>query len=81
MQNDWRLTNQINYLYRATLIRTTFKNTESNDHEHCEFCWRKFGENTGMLYTGYCTIDRYRWICEQCFKDFKDQFEWQVIED
>ena len=40
----------------------------------------KFGESKEMLHSGYCTIDKYRWICEQCFQDFKDQFEWQVDE-
>lgn len=80
MQNDWRITNQINYLFRAKLKKVQFTKTSHSDHEHCEFCWDKFGAEEGMLHSGYCTLDEYRWICEQCFQDFKDQFEWQVYE-
>ncbi|MDT7806778.1 MAG: hypothetical protein QOJ70_591 [Acidobacteriota bacterium] len=32
-----------------------------------------------VLHEGYATEDNYRWICEQCFKDFKDLFEWKVM--
>ena len=78
MKNDWRLTNQLGYLFRAKLHRKTFKRTEQNDHEHCEFCMDKFGEEPGLLHTGYCTEDEYRWVCDQCFYDFKGLFEWEV---
>ena len=80
MQKDWRLTNQMNYLYRATLKKVDFKGTATNDHEHCEFCWEKFGVNEGLQKSGYCTLDEYHWICEQCFQDFQEQFEWKVVE-
>ena len=75
---DWRLTNQINYLYRATLIKQVYKKTLHSDHEHCEFCWNKFSESLDSLNWGYCTRDKYHWICERCFLDFKDQFEWLI---
>ena len=68
----------MNYLFRETLKKSVFKKTEKNDHEHCEFCFDKFGESEGMLHSGYCTLDGYRWICEQCYQDFKDQFEWKT---
>lgn len=79
--NDWRLTNQLNYLFQAKLKKASFQKTELNDHEHCEFCMEKFAESEGTLHSGYCTSDKYRWICEQCFKDFKDLFEWQVDDE
>ena len=78
MQNDWRLTNQMAYLYRATLKKAVFQRTATNDHEHCEFCMEKFGEGDGLLKSGYCTLDRYHWICEECFQDFQVQFEWRL---
>ena len=78
MQTDWRLTNQINYLYHVKLRKAEFKKDANHDHAHCEFCWDKFGEESDMLHTGYCTLDKYRWICEQCFQDFKDQFQWVI---
>ena len=31
------------------------------------------------LHEGYCTEDEERWICKQCFEDFKRQFEWTVV--
>lgn len=81
MQEDWRLMNQMNYLHRATLKKIIFKRSETNDHEHCEFCMDKFGEDLGLLKQGYCTLDEYHWICNKCFKDFEEQFEWQLVED
>lgn len=44
MIDDWRLTDQMDYLYKATLMKAKFRRAGSNDHEHCEFCWEKFGE-------------------------------------
>ena len=79
MKNDWRLTNQLDYLYRATLKKAIFKGSTVNDHEHCEFCCEKFGEGEGWLQLGYCTIDGYYWICKECFQDFKKQFEWHLV--
>lgn len=78
MHNDWRLTNQMNYLYRVPLKREQFKQTERNDYEHCECCWAKFSETEDCLKSGYCTMDRYRWICDECFRDFQKQFEWEL---
>ena len=79
--NDWRLTNQMNYLYKATLRHTVFAKTDKSDHEHCEFCFDKFGEEDDLLHSGYCTPDRYRWICEGCFQDFQAMFEWELLKN
>lgn len=78
--DDWRINNQMDYMFRARLLHTTFAESSRGDHEHCEFCWDKFGEGEGMLHSGYCTLDGYRWICERCFQDFRDQFEWKVYD-
>lgn len=80
MREDWRLTNQMEYLYRVKLKKAEFHPTPKNDHEHCEFCWEKFGPWEDALQIGYCTLDEYYWICEPCFADFKEKFEWQVEE-
>ena len=81
MIDDWRLTDQMDYLYKAPLIKAKFRRAGSNDHEHCEFCWEKFGEENGVLHIGYCTCDRYRWICEQCYNDFKELFDWKLVDE
>lgn len=60
--NDWRITNQMNYLFRARLIKTTFSESSHSDHEHCEFCFAKFGNAEGLLQSGYCTLDKYHWV-------------------
>ena len=80
MQEDWRLTDQMDYLYRATLKKADFKATVTNDHEHCEFCFDEFAEFEGALKSGYCTLDGYRWICEECYQDFHEQFEWRLAD-
>ena len=78
MQKDWRLTNQMNYLHGATLKKAEFKVSPVNDHEHCEFCFDKFGESEGLQKSGYCTLDGYHWVCNECFQDFHEKFEWHL---
>lgn len=76
-KNDWRRTDQEEYLMGVTLIRTSFSR-DIRDHDHCEFCWATFSEHPDHLYQGYCTEDKYRWICPECFDDFKEEFGWIV---
>ena len=45
-------------------------------HEHCEFCWEK--ALTDQKCTFYCTEDMRYWICEKCFHDFAEKFNWTV---
>ena len=79
MQSDWRLTNQMNYLYGVTLKKSDFKTAACGDHAHCEFCFDKFSNEEGSLKFGYCTLDSYHWVCNKCFRDFCEQFEWKVL--
>ena len=44
-------------------------------HEHCEFCWEK--ALTDKEYSFYCTEDMRYWVCEECFNDFKEKFNWE----
>lgn len=75
--NDWRLTNQEKYLMNVALKRKVY---DGKDHDHCEFCYDKFGYNDDNLKLGYCTEDNYRWICEKCYADFKQMFNFRVDE-
>ncbi len=70
MKNDWRYTNQERYLHDMVF---TFKQYDIPypAHDHCEFCWIKFGAG-GEIQEGYTDETEYRWICPQCFEDFKD---------
>jgi len=78
-KNDWRLRNQDEYLMNVHLVFEKF-DSSLRDHDHCEFCWAKFGDSEKDLHYGYCTPDKYHWICEDCFRDFKDLFRWRCSE-
>lgn len=74
--NDWRLTNQMDYLFRKKLIRGKFKPYRKDwEHDHCSFCSERIDNST---IEAYSTEDRYHWICTECFEAFKDTFEWEV---
>lgn len=75
-KDDWRWTNQMNYLFQAKLRHKSYTQRNDNwDHDHCSFC---FDEFNSPQQTGYCTLDEYHWICETCFSDFHEIFEWDV---
>ncbi len=81
-ENDWRLQGQETYLKGIPLWWKRYtRYSESWEHDHCEFCWAKFmeGDDPDVLHEGYATEDNYRWICGQCFEDFKDLFGWEVM--
>jgi len=76
-QKDWRRQGQERYLMRLTLIFHKYQPYRKDwDHDHCEFCGKKFSLNDEDMNEGYSTIDHYRWICIDCFNDFKDEFNW-----
>lgn len=83
MTSDWRLTNQHRYLQGIALTRQAYVPADvGNDHEHCEFCFAKFtlhpdGES---LHEGYASPDHRRWVCVQCFADFREEFGWLLCD-
>ena len=82
LKNDWRLTNQDEYLLGIKLYkRKFFRFNETWDHDHCSFCWAKFmvEDVPDALHEGYATEDSSHWICVKCFEDFKNMFQWDVI--
>ena len=43
-EDDWRLSFQSERLKGATLVRRTWTQRRPDwDHDHCAFCWAKFG--------------------------------------
>ncbi len=55
------------------------------DHDHCEFCLRKFEEapDENSLAEGWATPYMqsdvsFRWICDVCFTDFREEFGFAV---
>ena len=80
---DWRLQGQERYLRGVALAKHRYKKPREDwDHDHCAFCWAKFmvGEYPDALHLGYATEDDYHWICNQCYEDFREQFEWKVVQ-
>ena len=78
-ESDWRLVGQERYLQDVTLVHkkySQYSKDPSWDHDHCEFCWATFmvRDYPDVLHIGYATTDDYHWICESCFKDFKEKF-------
>jgi hypothetical protein len=78
-KDDWRRQGQERYLKNLTFSWETYSKNKS-DHDHCEFCNAKFMENVdeSILTEGYTSKDRYRWICKECFEDFRKEFNWSV---
>ncbi len=77
--DDWRRQGQENYLKNKILIRRSYMPfREGWDHDHCEFCGDKFSLDESDLHQGYSTLDGYHWVCENCFQDFRDEFNWKI---
>jgi hypothetical protein len=77
---DWRLQGQEKYLLGALLSRKKYTKPRPDwDHDHCSFCWKKFSDVPGEANEGYTTADGYYWICDECFADFKEMFDWKLV--
>ena len=77
--SDWRLQGQERFLHGVALSWSSYKPYRGGwDHDHCEFCGKKFAVKDGDFSEGYMTRDGYHWICKGCFEDFKQRFGWTV---
>ncbi|MBP5592884.1 MAG: hypothetical protein J6X75_01735 [Clostridia bacterium] len=79
--SDWRLEGNFENLKNQHFEWKTFVSTKTNDHEHCCFCWIKITDlmmlNEACVRSGYVTTTKCgqeNWICERCFNDFKNTF-------
>lgn len=77
---DWRLQGQERYLKGVELCWAKYTPYRPGwDHDHCEFCGKKFAVQGGDFTEGYKTKDGYHWISADCFEDFKGLFEWKIV--
>ncbi len=82
-KDDWRLgMGTEERLQGETFYRIPFVKLRPEwDHEHCEFCWAKISEYEGDLHEAYCTQRENgrgaRWVCPECYRDFKDMFSFR----
>lgn len=80
-KDDWRRQGQEAYLLGLRFQRKPYtKYRDDWDHDHCEFCGQKLAEYKAddVLNEGYATEDNYRWLCPECFDDFKEEFGWEL---
>jgi len=75
IKDDWRRQGQEYYLKGIKLFLKNI-DFDKTDHEHCEFCNNKFSSQDCDFNKGYTTKDNYYWVCEKCYVDFKDEFDW-----
>ena len=79
--DDWRRQGQERFLKGLRWSLEKYQPYRDGwDHDHCEFCSRKFSLAAEDLHQGYVTNDKYRWVCEPCFADFQEEMEWVVGE-
>ncbi|HEY4312919.1 MAG TPA: hypothetical protein VGN12_25940 [Pirellulales bacterium] len=82
--DDWRLSFLGDYLVGIAFYRAAYKQPS---HDHCMGCWATFlehdlpGSTHEILHHGYTTDEGPWWICDTCFRDFKDKFGWRVLPD
>lgn len=78
MNQDWREQGQEKYLSGLKFTKQKYSKYSDNwEHDHCEFCNKKFCEQEDDLKCineGYTTQDNYRWICIDCFQNFKEKY-------
>ena len=80
-QDDWRRQGQEKYLKGINLVWKKYTQYRDGwDHDHCEFCGARFMVSDGPdeITEGYTSEDNYRWICNQCYKDFRDEYDWNL---
>ena len=72
---DWREEGQEEYLKNCLWsFSKYFIENSSNDHDHCEYCWKKFCINDPSCeHEGYQCNKGERWICSTCWNDFKNK--------
>jgi hypothetical protein len=79
--DDWRFKGQGRFLTGIALHRAHYRASRPDwDHDHCEFCHAKFMDvdASDISREGFTTDDESRWICDDCFRDFRERFQWSV---
>jgi len=84
MTGDWRERDQEDYLLGREFEKREYQQaSETWDHDHCDFCWKKFCQAgtevaaavPGCLTEGFVTLDGDHWVCEVCFFDFRFKYK------
>ncbi len=68
------------YVEKINLSKEYLKNDNCKKlwERHCEFCFEKI--TIELTRECYCTEDCFTWICQKCFNEHKDKYNWRVVE-
>lgn len=87
MKEDWRIEYYNGHLNGKTFQFAKFKSTKTNNHEHCEFCWKTITDVPDVIECdreGYWLLNeksmQTNWVCKDCFEEFRDRFNFKVKE-
>ncbi|MCP4806056.1 MAG: hypothetical protein GY913_19255 [Proteobacteria bacterium] len=74
--DDWRGQGQEAYLCGLVWRWSAFTPYRPEwEHDHCECCSIRLSKAAGDLQSGFVAQDGYRWICKDCFDDFRDEIQ------
>lgn len=80
-RDDWRLMGQEGYLKEKTLLHRHFdRKICVEDYLQCEFCWSSLEDDEGKGIMCFFEPEQKLWVCEECYSDFREHFDWTVIE-
>ncbi len=48
-------------------------------HRHCDLCTRKITPTVDLVC--FCTHDFETWLCDECVNDFKEHFDWSIVQN
>lgn len=76
-QNDWRLSNDVEFLKNAYINPTDGEEIcrYAPHLKRCEFCLEPVQNNLHQWW--FVPTDLSCCICEECYNDFKEDFEWK----
>jgi len=79
-KDDWRLLNDVQHLLCQEIDPVDGEDIiEHLPHiNKCQFCWDKVEDNKKGFW--YVPLDKSCCICEECFNDFKEQFNWYLLD-
>lgn len=78
--NDWRLFNDVEYLKKAYINPTDGEEIcrYAPHLKRCEFCLEPVHDNLHQWW--FVPTDLSCCICEECYNDFKEHFEWKKLD-
>jgi len=80
-REDWRIMGQEGYLAHKRLQHRKFDRALCvEDYDSCEFCFSKFDKDPKHPLSAFFCPEKKVWICEECYNDFKEHFDWTVEE-